>query len=125
MAEVLEFMGVPREAILEESRSRNTFENAVETRRLLAREGIDRVLLVTSALHMPRAVALFRCAGFDVVPAPADFWVSDDDRLGFGNGSLEGVVLGLLPDAENLANTTRALKEYLGLMLSRLLGEAC
>ena len=66
MAEVLEFLGVPRAAILQEPRSRNTYENAIETRRLLAAEGIDRVLLVTSALHMPRAVALFRGAGFDV-----------------------------------------------------------
>jgi uncharacterized SAM-binding protein YcdF (DUF218 family) len=125
MAEVLEFLGVPREAILEESRSRNTFENAVETRRLLAPQGIQRVLLVTSALHMPRAVALFRCAGFDVVPVPTDFWVSDEDRSGFGDGSVEGVLLGVLPDAENLANTTRALKEYLGLALSHLRRVAC
>jgi uncharacterized SAM-binding protein YcdF (DUF218 family) len=125
MVEVLEFLGVPRGAILEESRSRNTFENAVETRRLLAPQGVDHVLLVTSALHMPRAIALFRCAGFDAVPVPAGFTVSDNDWGGFNDGSLEGVLLGLLPDAENLVNTTRALKEYLGLALSRLSRVAC
>jgi uncharacterized SAM-binding protein YcdF (DUF218 family) len=125
MADVLEFFGVPRTAILEEPRSRNTYENAVETRRLLAPEGIDRVLLVTSAIHMPRAVALFRCAGFEVVPAPADFLVAEGDPYGFGDGSLEGILLALLPDAQSLEFTTRALKEYLGLLVSGLRGVSC
>jgi len=44
--------------------------------------------------------------------------VSDEDRSGFGDGSLEGVLLGVLPDAESLSSTTRALKEYLGLAVS-------
>jgi len=125
MAEILAFLGVPREAVLEEHQSRNTYENAVETRRLLASEGIDRVLLVTSAIHMPRAVALFRCAGFDVIPVPAGFWAGDEDPSGFGDGSLEGVLLAVLPDVDSLENTTRALKEYLGLALSRIRGTAC
>jgi len=125
MAEILALWGVPRTAILEETQSRNTYENAVETRRLLAPEGINRVLLVTSAIHMPRAVALFRCAGFEVVPAPADFLVADGDLYGFGDGSLEGVLLALVPDAESLEYTTRALKEYLGLLVSGLRGVSC
>ena len=50
------------------------------------------------------------------------FWVGEDDSSGFGDGRLEGVALALLPDAESLAYTTIALKEYLGLEVSRVLG---
>ena len=59
-ADLLVEWGVPREAILVEERSRNTYENARETRELLSERGIRDVLLVTSALHMPRALAVFR-----------------------------------------------------------------
>ena len=53
-----------------EPASRNTFENAVFTRRLLAPRPGQRWLLVTSHAHMPRAVGSFRKAGFDVLPWP-------------------------------------------------------
>ena len=63
MAQVLEIMAVPRGALWLEDSSRNTYENADETRKLLATEGIEEVILVTSAMHMPRAVPLFERQG--------------------------------------------------------------
>ncbi len=63
LATLLRFLGVAPEAILEETRSRTTRENAVEARRLLDPLAARRILLVTSALHMPRAAALFRGPG--------------------------------------------------------------
>ena len=60
MAEIVQMLGVPRSAILEESASRNTHENAAYTRRLLLTHGVRKVLLVTSAIAMPRALAAFR-----------------------------------------------------------------
>ena len=56
-----------------EDRSRDTFENALESRRLLAPLNVRTVYLVTHAWHVPRARLAFEHAGFDVVPAPTEF----------------------------------------------------
>jgi uncharacterized SAM-binding protein YcdF (DUF218 family) len=63
-------IGVPEARMEFESRSRNTWENAVFTRDLLAPKPGDTWLLVTSAWHMPRAIGIFRRVGFRVVPYP-------------------------------------------------------
>ena len=73
MANVLSDIGIPREVLILEATSRNTRENAVETWSILNEQGIKRIVLVTSASHMPRAESVFRAVGFDVIPAPADF----------------------------------------------------
>jgi uncharacterized SAM-binding protein YcdF (DUF218 family) len=115
MARFLMDLGVPEDRVLLESRSGTTYENALETRRLLATRGIKRVLLVTSALHMRRAAATFRAAGVDVVPAPTDYEVDADP---------ERTLLDFIPAAEALADSSRALKEYLGLLAYRWRGWA-
>jgi uncharacterized SAM-binding protein YcdF (DUF218 family) len=56
-----------------ESRSRTTFENAVEVRKMLGEDASGPLLLVTSAFHMPRAIGCFRQLGMDVIPVPTDF----------------------------------------------------
>ena len=56
-----------------EERSRNTCENAVESKAIANPQPGETWLLVTSAFHMPRAVACFRAAGFPVVPYPVDY----------------------------------------------------
>ena len=56
-----------------EDRSRDTAENADRSAQLLQPAGVRRIALVTDAIHMPRALAEFRRAGFDVVPAPTGF----------------------------------------------------
>jgi uncharacterized SAM-binding protein YcdF (DUF218 family) len=66
-------LGVPPAQILVEDKSRNTYENARFSRDLLKPQAGDRYLLVTSAYHMPRAVGLFRAAGFPIVPYPVDY----------------------------------------------------
>ncbi len=63
---LLERLGISRERILVENRARNTFENAVFTTALVKPAPRERWLLVTSAIHMPRAVGAFRRAGFPV-----------------------------------------------------------
>ena len=68
MADLLVLMGVPREALWLETASRNTYENAVESKRILEPKGIDRIVLVTSALHMPRSAAIYAKQGFDGNP---------------------------------------------------------
>lgn len=71
MAAMLEQQGVPRSALRIESRSNNTYENAVYSSHMLANENLRRILLVTSSMHMLRATASFRKQGMEVIPAPA------------------------------------------------------
>jgi uncharacterized SAM-binding protein YcdF (DUF218 family) len=68
MREFLLELGVNDRDILVESRSRNTNENAIEACRLLDTLGLHRILLVTDAAHLKRAVGCFRKQGFEVVP---------------------------------------------------------
>ena len=115
MATFLRDLGVPESAMLLESESRTTRENAVYSENLLRARGIRRVLLVTSALHMPRALATFRKLGIDAIPAPTDF--EAEPPSGFW-------LLRWLPDTESLDRSSRAMKEYLGIWVYRLRGWA-
>ncbi|MBX3222791.1 MAG: YdcF family protein [Labilithrix sp.] len=67
LARMLEDGGVPRDAILRERVSRDTFENAVEAARLLTERGLREVVVVTCSWHLPRAKKLFERAGLGVV----------------------------------------------------------
>lgn len=119
MAAIAEAMGVPRAAILQEPDSLNTRENAVNTKQILSQKGINKILLVTSALHMPRSMAIFRKLGFEVIAAPTDFLaVQNENSKGWG------ILLDLLPNAEALKNTTNAIKEYIGLLVYQMSGWA-
>lgn len=69
-------MGIAADRIVIEDRSRTTHENALLTRSLVKPEPGQRWVLVTSAWHMPRAVGVFRQAGFDVIPYPVDYRTS-------------------------------------------------
>ena len=104
MGRLLADLGVPAAALVLEERSRSTRENALYSAELIRALGIERVLLVTSALHMPRALASFRAAGVEAIPAPTDFEAMPQPAQ----------ALRWLPDAGALAGSTRALKEYLG-----------
>jgi uncharacterized SAM-binding protein YcdF (DUF218 family) len=64
---------VPRDRVILEDRSRNTYENAVFTRELVKPKAGERWLLVTSAFHMPRAIGCFRRADFPVEAYPVDW----------------------------------------------------
>ena len=115
MLQFLIDLGVPEDRVLLETRSGTTHENALETARLLAARGIERVLLVTSAEHMRRAEATFRAAGIVLVPAPTDYEVLAEP---------EWTLLAYLPDAAALAASSDALREYLGLWVYRWRGWA-
>lgn len=114
-------MNVPASAILLEGRSLNTRQNAVNVKQILAAQSIESVLLVTSAMHMPRAIAVFKKLGISVIPAPTDYLIPTEtyERT---NTPLEGQILSLLPDAEAIGQFTRALKEYVGFGVYRLRG---
>ncbi|MBX3000543.1 MAG: YdcF family protein [Caldilineaceae bacterium] len=123
MAETLELMGVPPDALWHEPRSLNTYENAVESRAILAERGIDRIILVTSAMHMPRASALFARQGFDVIPAPTDFFLTEADWEFYTQPSLEVQIFNLLPSAQDLELISNVIREYMGIWVARLRGQ--
>lgn len=70
MAASLETHGIPATSLRIDSRANTTYENAFYTSRLLRQDHLQRVLLVTSPYHMPRALAAFRKQGIDTIPAP-------------------------------------------------------
>jgi len=106
IADLLVELGAPRSALVLETASRNTYENAVNTAAILDKNGWRSGLLVTSAAHMPRALATFAKAGIEVTSASADIRV----RLPLYDGMLD-----FLPDAEALSRTTASMKEWIGL----------
>ncbi len=88
----------------QEGRSRTTWENAQFSAQVLLPEGIKRVVLVTQAWHMPRAVWSFQEAGFEVVPAPMGFLGVDNARP-FG---------GWLPEFKAIWQSGQLMNEAVG-----------
>lgn len=121
MAQILETLGVPASAILQDPTSLNTYQNAVNVRHIIKQRGMRTILLVTSAMHMPRSLQIFRRQGIEAIPAPTDFLVTQQD-IAEPNSSLQATLLSLAPDTERLDKTTRALKEYIGMVIYRLRG---
>jgi uncharacterized SAM-binding protein YcdF (DUF218 family) len=114
-------LGVPAEQILLNPNSRTTAEEARDIGQLGSRLGWKRVLLVTSAFHMPRSLASFQQrSGLEVVPVACDYQLPS--RANYGEPTAGSVLKSLLPDAEFLYLSTVALKEHIGLAAYRLKG---
>jgi uncharacterized SAM-binding protein YcdF (DUF218 family) len=111
-ARVFESFGVSRRRVLLEDRSRNTLENAILSKDLARPQPGQRWLLVTSAYHMPRAIGIFRQAGFDVEPYPVDWRTGGpaDAFLPFGTVG------------DGLRRTDTAVREWVGLLVYWLMG---
>ena len=105
MATFLRALGVPGGAIILEPLARNTLENGRFVQKQLAARGVERILLVTSAYHMRRALRVFERTKLHIVPAPTDHAVirADFDIQQF------------LPGVGGLSDSTDAIKEYLGI----------
>lgn len=113
MANVLTSIGIPSEVIVQEPDSLNTYQNAVNVKKILESRGIGKVLLVTSAMHMPRSIQIFQRQGINAIAAPTDFLVSQGELQELSS-TPKAAILNLLPDSNNLQQFTSALKEYIG-----------
>lgn len=111
MGDWAERLGIEPERIVLEERAHNTRTNAVLLAAIARQKGWSRPVLVTSAYHMPRAMACFRALGLEPVPAPCDF-------TGPGSGGLEWI----LPQARALGDTGCFLHEWVGAFWYRLRG---
>lgn len=92
-----------------ETSSENTYQSAFNSYRILNDVGIKRILLVTDAWHMPRAVPAFARAGFSVTPAPTAFTTRYHLDL-----------LAFLPDAVSLNNSRIFFHELVGMLWYKL-----
>jgi uncharacterized SAM-binding protein YcdF (DUF218 family) len=109
--DLLTQLGVAAERIELESVARNTYENATLSYAAARPKPGETWLLVTSAMHMPRAVGCFRRAGWTIVPYPVDY------RSSTTIGTLPGLLL-----ADDLVLVNLAAKEWLGLIVYYWLG---
>lgn len=87
----------------QETQSHNTAENAQYTQKILSQHGVRRIILVSHALHMRRAVEQFELQGFAVLPAPTVFL-----------SHAEVTIFSFLPSIAGLSYSTMALNEWVG-----------
>lgn len=104
--------GISESRLVSETSSRTTFENVVNSSQLLADPALQRCLLITSAFHMPRALALFRKAGIELTPWPTDYRTSGSATLWFD----------LTQPTLNAQQTATAMREWIGLLAYYLTG---
>jgi uncharacterized SAM-binding protein YcdF (DUF218 family) len=107
-----ETLGIASGRVMVEGTSRDTWENAVNTRALVTPAPGERWLLVTSAWHMPRAIGCFRQVGFPVTAYPVDFRTRGPADLLRLHGTLVG----------GFEQFELAIKEWVGLVAYRLSG---
>ncbi len=99
--------GIPEDKLLLESESRNTFENGLYSKKILDEKKLKRIILVTSAFHMKRSVAIFEKLGLEVIPFPTDY---RSLKIGI---NWETIV----PSTGAIDTTTLAIKEWIGILV--------
>ncbi len=106
--------GIPKGDIIIEYESRNTYENALFSKKIIEEINPDaKCILITSAFHMPRAMGLFQKQGLDVTGYPTDFFAetpNSPDRI-------------FLPSARVLKRWEVLIKEWVGIIVYKLKGD--
>ena len=111
MADIARELGVNDQDILLETESMDTGDEARLIREMV---GSDTFILVTSASHMYRSMAMFRKIGMDPIPAPVGHQFRDREHM---------ALLSYLPSGGSLHNAERAAHEYLGMVWASLRGQ--
>ncbi|XPV67860.1 MAG: ElyC/SanA/YdcF family protein [Halarcobacter sp.] len=99
-------LGVPKSKILTQEKAKDTFEEALYAKKVI---GDNKFILVTSASHMPRAMAIFKNAKMNPIAAPTDY-------LSKGNGDFFSI-----PKVSHLRKTDVSMHEYLGILYNNFL----
>jgi uncharacterized SAM-binding protein YcdF (DUF218 family) len=116
MAHLAQQLGVPNQAMILERVSHTTSDNAAHVSRLVRPSA--HIILVTSALHMPRAVRTFQRHNLHITPYPCGYLTS----LKLFAWPAHLGISELIPKIENLHRSTKALHEMVGLIIYQLLG---
>ena len=123
MAELMtDVLDVPDTVLLIQDRSLNTYEEAVEDAKLLNERGLKKILLVSSATHLRRAVPLFEKQGLEVIPAPTDFSFSDREWENLLRFDAATAYTFFIPTIGNMETLQNAMKEYIGYFIYQLRG---
>ena len=104
MKSVLTELGIDKNMIFTDVKSRDTLENAFFTKKICHKYDYKTVILVTSAYHMPRSYMTFKQAGLEVIPYPTDFKM--DKRY---------TIYSYFPKMNVLQDSTKAIREYIGI----------
>jgi uncharacterized SAM-binding protein YcdF (DUF218 family) len=108
-------LGIPAENIFTDPYSRNTYENAVNTKKIFDSLQISgQSLLISSAMHLPRAEKLFKKQGLSVKPYPCDF-ITQNISNNFWDDYL-------LPSSSTLSSWDSFIKELTGTLIHKLQG---
>jgi len=111
MADVASVLGVNETDMILEPDSKDTKDEAVLIQKIV---GNEKLILVTSASHMPRSMALFKKRGMQPIPAPTDHTIKRRQRISPGV---------FFPASGNIRNAERVFYEYLGLAWAKLRGQ--
>ena len=112
VAKAAVLLGVDESNIRKQLLPKNTWTEATEYKRLFG--DTAQLVLVTSAIHMPRAMYLFQKAGLKPLAAPTDYLVKKEKKRGFRY---------LIPSPGHISRTEAALHEYIGLLWAKMGGE--
>jgi uncharacterized SAM-binding protein YcdF (DUF218 family) len=104
-------LGIPDDQIISEDQSRDTYENALFSKKLCTQHGFSQPLVVTSANHMRRSMLSFERVGLQVTPFPCALTTWPDKTI---------YLYSFLPSDEALAATASALHEWIGLLFYQL-----
>ncbi len=120
MAEFLGTLGVPPEAIVTEGGSRNTHEHAQNLPTIFQEHKLKRILLVTSAMHIPRALGAFRkqFPAVEFMPASTDYHATEQPS----NTPWYRELSALIPTPDHLQAFTEVMHEYHGIAYDKMRG---
>jgi len=113
-SELFKKQGIDTSRIVFERKSRNTWENAVFSEKLINPKDKERWLLITTAWHMPRSLGVFCRVGWNVIPYPVDFQATPDTLIKV-NWNFAG----------NLTSLVFAVKEWIGLIVYKITDRSC
>ena len=108
LADTAMALGVKPDNIIIEPKATDTKDHTIRVKEIIGR---DKFILVTSATHMPRAMALFKKHGMHPIPAPTDYLVMQKEGISPGD---------FFPNAGSLGKAGQALHEYLGIVWAKL-----
>ena len=121
--QLAEELGVPTSAVLLNDQARTTAEEAQRINELTAEQGWKQLILVSSAFHMPRALASFRRqSDLKIIPVACDYRL--DPQSKDQPFSWQELMIDLIPSSGSLNQTTQVLKEHLGLLVYKMRGQA-
>jgi len=110
---LIENCGVPDSAVLIDTVSRNTYENAVETKKIMNSAGLKSAIMITSAWHMRRAEGCFKKVGLDIDIHPIDGMYNEQE---FSISDL------IIPNTRNIVKWENLMHEIAGILIYKLQG---